>query len=611
MTVDSDALRFSQTLRSAILLPLAVIFLTALLLLSLVLWLFHDMHWSYHSYRVLVDERDSQTRVCDSQDNMRGYLLTGDESFVRAFEADQNATNVQLDQLKQMVQDNPAQVSNAEDIIQAKDLWFDYAKTLVARRVERPIVNPQDIEMGKTLMDGVEAKYEKFNQTEIALQEERLRRVHQMQSIVTYGGGALLVLLSLSIAQVVRRQFMKLAGEYRRALTIIEDRAAALARSEADLEEQKEWFHVTLKSIGDGVIVADPEGRVVFMNEESERLTGWTSTDALLKPLPEVFKIVNEETRVPVENPVAKVFREKKVVGLANHTVLISRVGQEWPIEDSAAPIYDAKEKVLGVVLVFHNATEMRHTQRTLRAYSQNLEREVAERTTTLQQAVIELEAFSYTISHDLRSPLRAMQGFAQAVVEDYADKLDEQGKNYLLRIRNAAERLDRLIQDLLAYTRLSQEKAMLGPLDLDKIVREIIEHYPNLHLPAAQVEVVGTLPKIMGLEAALTQVLSNLLGNAAKFVAPGTEPRIKVWCEDHGEKVRLWIQDNGIGIAPRDFERIFQMFVQVNEPQRYGGTGMGLAIVRKAVQSIQGSVGVESEEGQGSKFWVELNRAT
>ena len=335
------------------------------------------------------------------------------------------------------------------------------------------------------------------------------------------------------------------------------------------------------------------------MNSEAEELTEWRSAEALLKPLPEIFKIINEDTRVKVEDPVEKVFREKKVVGLANHTVLISQRGREWPIEDSAAPIYDAMGKILGVVLVFHNATDIRRAQKALKLHSEDLERKVAERTLHLQQTVMELEAFSYTISHDLRSPLRAMQGFAQAIGEDYGDKLDDTGKNYLQRIKNAAERLDRLIQDLLAYTRISREDAALVPLDLDRVVRDIVEHYPNLNASTSNIEIKNALPKIMGREAALTQVISNLLGNAVKFVPAGTPPHITIWSEEHGPKIRLWIQDNGIGIAARDFERIFQMFIQVNEPALYGGTGVGLAIVKKAVQTMQGTVGLESTEGK------------
>jgi signal transduction histidine kinase len=305
-----------------------------------------------------------------------------------------------------------------------------------------------------------------------------------------------------------------------------------------------------------------------------------------------------------------RVLQEKKIIDLSDRTVLLSRTGEQWPLEDSAAPIYDAEGKILGVVIVFHDATQRRLAQASLKAHSADLEKKVAERTATLQQAISELEAFSYTVSHDLRSPLRAMQGFSEAVLEDYGDKLDEQGKNYLERIRSAGVRLDKLILDLLSYTRISRQGTPLEPIDLDRVIRDYIQREPYLNPPLAEVRVEGTLPKVLACEPALSQIISNLLGNAAKFVPVGTVPKIRVWAEDRGKQSRLWIEDNGIGIRQGDQEKIFQMFVQLNQAEVYEGTGVGLAIVAKAAQTMRGSVGVESKDGAGSRFWVDLIKA-
>jgi signal transduction histidine kinase len=312
-----------------------------------------------------------------------------------------------------------------------------------------------------------------------------------------------------------------------------------------------------------------------------------------------------------MEDSVSVVFRENRVAGLSRMAVLVSRSGEEWPIEDTAAPIRGSNGETLGVVLVFHNATDIRQAQQALRSHSDELERKVSERTANLRQAVNQLETFSYTVSHDLRSPLRAMQGFAVAALEEYGDKLDDQGREYLTRIKNAAERLDRLIQDLLSYTRLSRSEEPLVDLDLDRMMREIVENYPNLRSPAAEVRIEGALPHVWGHESALTQVIANLLGNAAKFVHPGTVAKIDVRAERLGHRMRLWIEDNGIGIDPKDAERIFSMFVRVNEASLYGGTGVGLAIVKKAVESMHGTVGVEPGIEGGSRFWVELGEVS
>ena len=609
MTIDSDSARFSRTLQAAVLWPVGAIFLTAILLLVLVLDLFHTIAWSDHSYQVLAQTRKCETLLIATQNDVRGYLLTGDNEFLKSFEDEKKEADLEVAQLKQMVRDSPEQSIRAQDISRAKDTWYAHAQTMISHRSQDLPANADWVKVGKTLLDDLRSRFDGFIDSEMAVRDARFNRLQRTKMILIYAGGALAILVALFVAHEVRKRMMELAANHHLALQTIEHRQADVIRSEKDLEEQKEWLRVTLTSIGDGVIVTDPMGRVVLMNHEAERLTGWKQGEALHHPVAHLFKIVNEETRTAVADPVQRVLRDKKIVGMANHTLLLSRSGEEWPIDDSAAPICDPKGNVLGVVMVFRDASTTRLVQQKLKAYSTDLEKQVADRTTTLQQMVGELEAFSHSVSHDLRSPLRAMQGFSEAVLEDYGEKLDEQGKNYLERIKNAAGRLDRLIQDLLSYTRISRLDAPLEPCDLNKIVHEIVEHDTSLNPPEAHVEVEKMLPKVLGRESSLNQIITNLLCNAVKFVEKGKMPEIKIRAEDRGPLVRLWIEDNGIGIAPEDQERIFNMFIQVNEASQFGGTGVGLAIVKKAAQTMHGSVGVESKPGEGSRFWVELNK--
>lgn len=602
--VNSDSARFSRALRSAILWPVCVILFTALLILAMLFLLMRVVKWSEHSYDVIAQSRACEIMVINSQNELRGYLLTGDKTFPSAFAANRAAADKAFSRLITLVQDNHEQEIRANDLAGTKDLWFDHAHTLMDQRA-RGNSSIDWLKMGDDVMDKLRAKFQTFIQAEEQLHDDRLGQVASAKKAIGFAGGALALVLALTVSQLVRRQFTQLAVDYRSALHTIEQRHAALVRSEADLEQQKEWFRVALTSIGDGVIVTDQENRIVFMNHEAERLTGWNSVESLLKPLSSVFNVTDEQGHGRSEDPFGDVAGR-----LPGRMLLYSRNGDQWPIDDSNAAIHDSKGRQLGQVIVFRDATEIRRAQTSLRIHSQELEKRVAERTVTLQQAVSELETFSYTVSHDLRSPLRAMQGFAQAVLEDYGDKLDEQGKNYLGRIKNAAERLDRLIQDLLFYTRISRQNVPLAPLDLDRLMREIVQNYPNLHPPGAEVKIDGPLPRVLGHEASLTQVFSNLLGNAAKFVPAGEPARIHVWSEDLGQRVRVSIEDNGIGISPENYDRIFNMFVQVNEPHLYGGTGVGLAIVKKAVESMHGTVGVASTPGQGSRFWVELEKA-
>ena len=242
-----------------------------------------------------------------------------------------------------------------------------------------------------------------------------------------------------------------------------------------------------------------------------------------------------------------------------------------------------------------------------LGAHAEILERTVAERTEHLRATVHELEAFSYSIAHDMRAPLRAMQGFATMLEEDFGSTLAPEGKEYLRRLATSAVRLDALIRDVLNYSKIARGELPLTRVAPMELIQEIVESYPNLH--ATQIQLGATLPPVLANRAALTQVVSNLLGNAVKFVPKGVEPHVNVWGEPRGAWLRIWFEDNGIGIRREAQERIFLMFQRLNSPAEYEGTGIGLTIVKKAMSRMGGTVGVESEPGNGSKFWIELKR--
>jgi signal transduction histidine kinase len=232
----------------------------------------------------------------------------------------------------------------------------------------------------------------------------------------------------------------------------------------------------------------------------------------------------------------------------------------------------------------------------------------VHQRTAELQEIVNDLEHFSYTITHDLRAPLRAMHGFAAMLDEDCRDQLSAESRDYIRRITTAAARMDRLITDALSYSGTVRQEFTMEPTDPAKLLRGMIESYPMFQEPAAHIAIDGELPMVLGNEAALTQCFSNLLGNAVKFVAPGVTPRVRVHAERRGEFVRLWFEDNGIGIPPGMQARLFAMFQRLNKS--YEGTGIGLALVKKVTSRMGGAVGVESEPGRGSRFWLELRAA-
>lgn len=235
-----------------------------------------------------------------------------------------------------------------------------------------------------------------------------------------------------------------------------------------------------------------------------------------------------------------------------------------------------------------------------------SLESRVAERTADLQRMVEEMEAFSYSVSHDLRSPLRSLDGYSRALLEDYGGDLPEGAKVYLDKIARAARRMDSLTQDVLAYTRATRCEMEITAVDLDDIFAEVIEQYPALGASADRITIRRPLGRVMGHSPSLIQCFSNLLGNAVKFVPETRIPEIEVLSETSGRFLRVYVKDNGVGIDPKHHARIFRMFERAAKKQ-FAGTGIGLAIVKKAAERMGGAVGVVSTPGLGSQFWVDL----
>lgn len=264
-----------------------------------------------------------------------------------------------------------------------------------------------------------------------------------------------------------------------------------------------------------------------------------------------------------------------------------------------------------------------------LRAHAEFLEQAVVDRTARLSAAIGDMEAFSYSLAHDLRAPLRAIRGFTQLALEMQADEVGPSAAELLQRVVKAAMRMDSLIQDVLSLSQVIRQPITLSPIDVDALVRALVAERPELGRPRAEIALASPLRPVIGHEASLSQCLTNLLSNAVKFVQPDVVPRVRVWTEvvagsaaaeapapdPAGQTpslrmVRIWIEDEGIGIDAEARETIFEIFRRLHSSAAYEGSGIGLAIVRKSIERMGGRVGVEPREGGGSRFWLELPQA-
>jgi PAS domain S-box-containing protein len=267
--------------------------------------------------------------------------------------------------------------------------------------------------------------------------------------------------------------------------------------------------------------------------------------------------------------------------------------------------------KFLGVVQDITERKEVElaltQTRALLTQSNQDLEQKVRERTESLIQASAEMEAFCYSLSHDMRSPLRAIVTFTEFALLNSRQQLTEESAGFLQKVITAARRLDQLIQDVLAFSQVSRMKVELELVDVEELLGEIIGERPEFQAPSAEILIERPLEPVLGHKASLTQCFTNLLSNAVKFMPSGRKPRVRIFSQKLNDKVRLWVEDNGIGIEAAAQGKIFELFERGQSARPYAGVGAGLAIVSKAVERMGGKVGVESEPGRGSRFWLEL----
>ncbi|HZO52592.1 MAG TPA: ATP-binding protein [Bryobacteraceae bacterium] len=227
-----------------------------------------------------------------------------------------------------------------------------------------------------------------------------------------------------------------------------------------------------------------------------------------------------------------------------------------------------------------------------------------------LREANEQLETFSYSVSHDLRAPLRSLQGFSEVLLEDYAQNLDEDGRLYLDRIKAASIQMEQLTRDLLQYCRIAREDMTPQAVAIDALLKDVMSMNNFILPPGGQLIVREGLSRVLANPTLLGQCLSNLLNNAFKFVAPEVVPHVEIWTERTNGRVRILVQDNGIGIDPAHHQKVFGIFERVGNVKQHEGTGIGLAIVARAAQRMGGHCGVDSRLGAGSRFWIELPAA-
>jgi len=430
---------------------------------------------------------------------------------------------------------------------------------LRARRRERPVL--------KLYPPGRESELR-----EILGRVKRGEEIEHFRTVRRRRGGALLD-VSLAVSPLFDDD-----GEITGASKIVRD-VTAEVKAQKEAVAQRERLRVTLRSIGDAVITTDKEGRVSYLNPVAEQLTGWSSHDAVGRPLAEVMHIIHEKARNPVENPAHRVLREGVVVGLANHTVLIARDGTEIAVDDSAAPIRDDRGEVTGVVLVFRDATMERKRQETLR------------KTEKLTAAA----RLSATMAHEINNPLAAVVNLI--FIAKNTPAMPQRALEHLTQAEKQLERVTHITRQTLGFYR---ESTPLEGLDIPDLVESVLRFYTpkmsakNITVHRAFME----CPPVIGVAGELRQAVSNLVANAIDAVdsegviTVSAHPVVK-----GGEGFVEVVADEGQGIAKEHFGHLFEPFFTTKKDV---GTGLGLWSTKNIVERHGGTISVSSGNGSG-----------
>lgn len=601
------------------------------------------MNWVEHTDQVIAQAYFTQKLLVDLETGVRGYQLTGNREFLQPYEQSNSQINTAFDELANLVVDNPTQTQRLKLIRVEQTNWNRQIYQAIARK-ERGETEPlAGFQLRKRIMDRIRNELANFIITEEQLRTQRTQAVQVTTIQVIFTSIALAIVIGIFLAYFIWRQVLQVSQNYQTALTIAQQQAQQAQRAAQRL--------AALHNIDKAILRAESiesliNNALVKMSEILPYQQGFVAVFDFEKSTSKIIagSINTRElqsligTQIALTDFAAKASELQNIRYIADLAtaqscppILIQlrsqgircslcipmfveeRLFGEMNLSTTVVDAFDEEAHSIASEVTAQLAIAIQQSllREQIQTYANELEQRVAERTAQLEETNQELEAFTYTISHDLRAPLRTMQGFAQALQEDYTDKLDSVGQEYIQYITEGAVQMDTLIADLLAYSRLSRAQIEMQKVDLTSVVEEALKQTSTeLQEQQAQVTVAKPLPLVIAHRSTLVQILINLLSNAMKFVQPGIQPTIQIYAEEQQNWIQLSVLDNGIGIAPEHQERIFRVFERLHGVETYPGTGIGLAIVRKGIERMNGRAGVESQLSAGSRFWIALPKA-
>jgi PAS domain S-box-containing protein len=393
-------------------------------------------------------------------------------------------------------------------------------------------------------------------------------------------------------------------AEFEAVRAILNDTAAAKAVSANALRESEVRFRATFDQAAVGMAQVAPDGHWLHVNQRLCDIVGYTRDELLELTFrdithPDDLDASLDHVRQVLAGEIDTYSMEKRYIR-KNRSIVWINLTVGLVRAPSGTPAY--------FVSIMEDITERRQAEEAIRKLNEELEERMRERTAQLVAVNKELEAFSYSVSHDLKAPLRGIDGYSRLLEEDYREQLDGEGRRFLRNIRQGAAQMHQLIEDLLNYSRMERRLLHSTSLDLQALVQALVaERMPELEQSGVVLRMAVPDISVRADRDGLAIVLRNLLENAFKFSRSAQPPTVEIGARAEGDRAILWVRDNGIGFDMKFHDRIFEIFQRLQRAEDYPGTGIGLALVRKAMQRMGGRAWAESAPGEGATFFLEI----
>ena len=570
-----DQRSFQKLLRRTVLIPVALLLLLTATLVVEIMGLTTSFGRVDHTDEVIVNARQLMRYMLDMESGFRGFYLTGDQSFLDAYKTAKEEVPEQMAALDQLTRDSPGQQRRLREIRDLDLRWIQYSEQLLQEPGARSL-SSQEFTAGKQLMDRIRAKEREILDAEDRLHHVRYRRAEVLSNIVIGTAVGLSLLTAVLLFTLTRRELFALSSSYDRHLNAEEEKTRLL-------QESREFFQITLKSLGDAVVSTDALGNVSFINPVAEKLTGWDYQTASGRPLREILRIVDERTRTELEDPVAVVRRSQPVVNVSSHVALISRSGQEYPLELTGSPILNDRSQLVGVVVVFRDITQRRQTEQTLRS----------------SERLALAGRLSATIAHEIRNPLDTVSNLIYLLRHE--QQTSDAGSQYLELASDELARIAQITGQLLTFHREAQVPVEVNLADVLQSV--LVLFAPQIRKAHVDVEPrFEAAGPVRGFPGELRQVFSNLVGNALDAMPKGgrliLHLRESNLASDPARRgVRVTVLDTGAGIPAGVRKNLFAPFFTTKGEK---GTGLGLWVSRGIIDKHEGTIHIASRMRAG-----------